>query len=79
MRDAIWREYRKGQEIDKKPSLRYLAVTQRAIGEIAFKPHDGEAAVASAPYLLRAEQLRRECISQGLGDPLDGLAAEVAA
>ncbi len=26
LRDAIWQEYRPGQEIDKKPSVRYLAV-----------------------------------------------------
>lgn len=31
IRDAIWNEYRSGQEIDKRPSLRYLAVQQRAI------------------------------------------------
>jgi hypothetical protein len=30
MQDAIWREYRSGQEVDKRPSLRYLAVQQLA-------------------------------------------------
>jgi hypothetical protein len=77
MRDAIWREYRQGQEIDKDASLRYLAVQRRAIGEVAFRPNDEEAARVSAPYLLKAEELRRRCIAQGLGDPLEGLAAPV--
>lgn len=73
MRDAIWREYRPGQERDKKPSLRYMAVQRRAIGEIAFKPNDEEAARIAAPYLLESEALRRLCIEQGLGDPLEGI------
>ncbi len=28
LRDAIWKEYRPGQEIDKKPSVEYLATAQ---------------------------------------------------
>jgi hypothetical protein len=31
MRDAIWREYRPGQENDKRPSAEYLRVTREAI------------------------------------------------
>lgn len=74
MRDAIWREYRSGQERDKNPSLRYLAVQQRSVGEVAFRPNDEAAAVAAAPYLLNAQRLRLLCMEKGLGDPLDGLA-----
>ena len=44
LRDAIWREYRSGQEPTKDPSPRYLAVQRLAIAEVAFKPHDEEAA-----------------------------------
>ena len=74
MRDAIWREYRRGQEVDKRPSARYLAVQQRTIGEVAFKPNDEQAAIDAAPYLLKSEYWRARAISAGHGDPLEGLA-----
>lgn len=73
MRDAIWREYRPGQERDKAPSTRYLAVQRRAVGEVAFKPHDEAAAANAAPYLFKSELLRAECIRTGVGDPLEGI------
>jgi hypothetical protein len=55
MRDAIWAEYTAGQERTKMPTVRYLAVQQRAIGEVAFKPNDEDAAAnaASAIHLRR--------------------------
>lgn len=72
MRDAIWREYRPGQEIDKSPSARYMAVQRRAVGEVAF----GSATPGDAAYyLLKSEEWRARAIAQGLGDPLEGLAA----
>ncbi len=40
---AIWAEYKPGQEGRKDPTLRYLAVQQYAIGEVAFRPDDEEA------------------------------------
>ena len=70
LRDTIWREYRPGQENDKRPSLRYMAVQRRAVGELAFKPFDEEAARTAAPYLLEAESFREAAIKAGLGDPL---------
>jgi hypothetical protein len=73
LRDAIWREYRRGQEIDKRPSWRYLAVQQRAVAELAFKPHDEEAAYITATYLLNSERCRKRAIEEGHGDPLEGL------
>lgn len=75
MRDAILREYRPGQEIDKNPSARYVAVASRAVAMMAFKPHDEEAARATAPYILRSEEYRRLAIEHGDGDPLAFLAA----
>jgi len=72
LRRAIWREYRPGQENDKNPSPRYLAVQQRAIGEVAFRPHDEKAARDAAPYLLRSQAWRTYCVEHGLGDPLEG-------
>jgi hypothetical protein len=35
MRDAVWREYQKGQEITKTPSEAYLRVTAAAIRWLA--------------------------------------------
>lgn len=77
MRDAIWREYRAGQEIDKKPSLRYLAVQRLAVGELAFKPHDEEAARIAAQYIAEATIWRRRAMEAGQGDPLAGLLPEI--
>lgn len=74
MQNAIWREYRRGQEVDKRPSVRYLAVQQRAIGEVAFKPNDEQAAYNAALYLAKSEYWRARAISTGVGDPLEGLA-----
>jgi hypothetical protein len=76
LRDAIWREYRRGQEVDKNPSIRYLAVQRRAVAELAFKPHDEEAARVAAPYFLESEVCRRQAIARGLGDPLEGIAPD---
>lgn len=75
MRDAIWAEYTSGQERTKMPSLRYLAVQQRAIGEVAFKPNDEVAAANAAPYIVRSELLRQQCRDEGVGDPLEALCA----
>ncbi len=36
-RDVIWREYRPGQEIDKRPSERYLTIAKLVQGWIAGK------------------------------------------
>lgn len=73
LRDAIWREYRPGQENDKNPSPRYMAVQRRAVGELVFKPHDEDAARRAAPYLIASEQWRKTAIDAGLGDPLEGV------
>lgn len=70
---AIWREYRQGQENDKRPSLRYLAVQRLAVMYTAFKPHDEAAALVCAEYLREAVVLAEECKRRGLGDPLEGL------
>lgn len=37
LRDAVWSAYRPGQEIDKKPSLRYIAVARLVRGWIEGK------------------------------------------
>lgn len=76
LRDAIWREYRSGQENTKDPSLRYMAVQRRAVAEVAFKPHDEAAALVAANYLLDSERWRKLAIEAGLGDPLEGFKPE---
>jgi hypothetical protein len=73
LRDAVWAEYRPGQEDDKRPSPRYMAVQQLAVSELAFKPRDEAAALVAAGYLASAEKWRRVAITRGLGDPLAGL------
>lgn len=68
---AIWREYRPGQERDKSPSVRYLAVQTRSIAEAAFLPHDEAAAALAARWILFSEIYRRKAIDDGAGDPLE--------
>jgi len=71
--NAIWKEYRAGQEIDKKPTYRYLAVQQLAVMKLAFKPHDEDAARICAGYLESAIRWQQRAIEAGQGDPLVGL------
>lgn len=73
LRDAIWAEYKTGQERTKTPTLRYLAVQQRAIGEVAFRPNDEAAAAIAAPFILNAEAFRQKAIAAGHGDPFEGV------
>lgn len=35
LQQAVWAAYRRGQEIDKRPSPEYLAAAQAAIGAVA--------------------------------------------
>ena len=76
IRAAIWREYRPDQEDDKRPSPRYMAVQQLAIGELVFKPHDEAAALLAAPYLQAAQMWRQRAIDREDGDPLERLVKE---
>lgn len=73
MRDAIWREYREGQEIDKRPSVRYLAVQQLACAHLVFRPNDEKAVLKALPYIGSALEYAKEAVAEGLGDPLEGL------
>lgn len=73
VRNAIWREYREGQEISKTPSLRYLAVQRLAVMHTAFVPNDEAAALVAGQYLLEALSFAEAAKVAGLGDPLAGL------
>jgi hypothetical protein len=74
VQDAVWREYRSGQEIDKKPSLRYLSVQRLACALSVFKPDDEEAALLALVCLKEAVNYSRAAVEAGLGDPLENLA-----
>jgi len=73
IRDAIWREYREGQEIDKRPSTRYLAVQQLACAYLVFRPNDEKAVLKALPYISGALECAKKAIESGDGDPLEGL------
>lgn len=74
LRKLIWHYYRPGQEIDKDPSQEYLCVADQCIGEVTFKPFDEQAAKDAAPYLLRAQRIRKSIIDGGGEDPLPWMA-----
>jgi hypothetical protein len=67
-RDAIWTEYRHGQENDKRPSIRYLAVQRAACAQLAFKPLDGKAALQTAQFTVESLAYRIASINRGEGD-----------
>jgi hypothetical protein len=79
IRDAIWQEYRSGQEVSKKPTFRYLAVQQLAIAEFVFRKNDERAAAQAAPYAMSAQTWREKAIAAGDGDPLEGLVSNMTA
>ena len=70
---AIWREYRPGQERDKDPSARYMAVQTLARALLAFKPYDEAAAKLTAELTLDANVWRTRAVREGAGDPFAGL------
>jgi hypothetical protein len=89
LQSAIWREYRPGQERDKNPSDRYLAVQQLAVAEVAYKDHFHavggredrlrEVDAVMKPYLLRAMAARVLAVRAGAGDPLQDLLPKLPA
>jgi hypothetical protein len=73
IRDAIWREYRPGQDLDKDPSLRYLAVQRLACAYSVFRPYDAKSVLSTLAYVAEAMRYSKEAIAEGFGDPLEGL------
>jgi hypothetical protein len=73
IQDAIWREYRPGQERDKRPTWRYMAVQRLACAYSVFKPDDEAAVLEAIPYLQEAVRYAKEAVATGLGDPLEDL------
>jgi len=59
MQDAVWREYRPGQENRKDPTARYMAVQQRATAEIALYRPKSKNGIAK--------------VQKDLGLPVDGI------
>lgn len=75
VQDTVCREYRSGQERDKRPSFRYMAVQRFAVALTAFRPHDEDSAISTLYYLGLAIRWQNKAIAAGLGDPLEGLTA----
>lgn len=75
LQNAIWNEYRVGQEERKDPSARYLAIQRLCVSELAYRPAGGvPAAVGVAhAYGEQAEHFRQKAIAQGQGDPFEQL------
>lgn len=77
LQEAIWREYRPGQERDKNASERYLAVQQLCVSELLHKRTCGlpssTASMLAAEYAERAEKHRERAIADGAGDPFESL------
>jgi hypothetical protein len=73
IQDAIWNEYREGQEISKRVSWRYAAVQRLACAYLVFEPHSEAAVLKAFPYLAEAVRYSKEAIKDGQGDPLEGL------
>lgn len=66
LRSALLRE----KQHEKTNKYRYVAVQQRIIGELIFKPYDAEAAKIAAPYFITSEYWRQHAIDAGEGDPI---------
>jgi hypothetical protein len=76
LRDAIWRQYRPGQETDKQPSHAYLAVQRLACARLTFRPNDAGAAKQAAALLVAALAYRNLATAESGVDPLAGLLDE---
>lgn len=72
MQRRVWREYRAGQENDKRPSLRYLAVQRFAIAEVLHRDDEASAHQVLL-YVVDACRFRVRSVVAGLGDPLENV------
>ena len=75
LQNAIWNEYRVGQEERKDPTSRYLAIQLLCVSELAYRPSGGvppSVGVAHA-YGEQAEHFRQKAIAAGQGDPFEQL------
>ena len=73
IQDAVWREYRPGQELTKRPTQRYMAVQRLALAHLVFKPHDEKSVLKAISYLAAAVRYSKEAVKAGLGDPLENV------
>ena len=71
LQNAIWNEYRAGQEDRKDPTSRYLAIQRLCVSELAHRP-PGSLAVATE-YAEQAEAFRKRAMEEGAGDPFEQL------
>jgi hypothetical protein len=74
LQNAIWNEYRVGQEERKDPSNRYLAIQRLCVSELAYRGSMGASHRAAAhQYAEQAEVFRQRAIAEGAGDPFEQL------
>lgn len=59
LRDAIWRTYRRGQEVTKNPSKAYVAAATAAIAAVALKEQEGKAREEWLPFLDSRPEVAR--------------------
>lgn len=72
LQNAIWNEYRAGQEDDKNASDRYMAIQRLCVSELAHRMPGGSA--VALRYAEQAEAYRQKAIAAGAGDPFEQLA-----
>ncbi|TAL43011.1 MAG: hypothetical protein EPN91_07255 [Salinibacterium sp.] len=70
VRDAVWAEYRKGQEISKRPSARYMAVQKYAVARASFKAGDEARKQQCIDALEQSFRWAGIALSRGEGNPL---------
>jgi hypothetical protein len=71
LQNAIWNEYRVGQEGDKDASDRYMAIQRLCVSELAHRMAGGSA--VALRYAEQAEAYRQKAIAAGAGDPFEQL------
>lgn len=72
LQNAIWNEYRVGQEERKDASDRYMSIQRLCVSELAFQG-DKEMRAIAHRYAEQAEVYRQKAISAGAGDPFEQL------
>ena len=71
LQNAIWNEYRVGQEARKDPTDRYMAIQRLCVSELAHRTPGCQS--FAYRYAEQAEVYRQKAITAGRGDPFEQL------
>lgn len=71
LQNAIWNEYRVGQEESKEASDRYMAIQRLCVSELAHRLPSGSS--VALRYAEQAEAYRKKAMESGAGDPFEQL------